>query len=61
MDRAKEQRLEEFINNNSFIEVIENSEDAFILQCGVTRLTITKHTVDGVVLLTYDLQDITPS
>ena len=58
MDREKEQRLEEFINNNSFIEVSENSEDVFILQCGVTRLTITPHTGHGMAWLTYGIEDI---
>jgi len=60
MNREKEQKLEDFINNNSFIEVVDNSDCVFILQCGITRLTITPQTgqVDDRAWLTYDLKDI---
>jgi hypothetical protein len=59
MTREEAQRLEAFINNNSFIEVRESGEDAFVLVCGVTELTITPEcsSLGSNKWLEYELED----
>ena len=52
-----DERLEEFINTNSFVELIENSEDAFVLSCGMTRFILVPRCIKGEPALNYRLED----